>query len=208
MSPPATVPGTEGYADQAASLVGPYEALAFEEVHREELHLLPDSAARILDVGAGTGHDAAWLAARGHEVLAVELVAAFRAAAARLHPSPAIEWLEDALPDLERVHARGQAFDAILLTAVWMHLDEPQRRAGMGRLAALLAPAGVLVMSLRHGPVPAGRRMFEVSGEETIALARTRGLEPVLHARTASVQAANRAAGVTWTKLAFRRRDA
>jgi hypothetical protein len=28
---------------------------------------------------------------------------------------------------------------------------------------------GIVIMSLRHGPIPTGRRMFEVSAEETIA---------------------------------------
>jgi hypothetical protein len=85
-----------------------------------------------------------------------------------------------------------------------MHLDAPERRVAMRPLAALLAPGGVLVLSLRHGPVPAGRRMFEVSAEETIALAQACGLRPVLHLHEPSLQPANRAAGVTWTRLAFR----
>jgi hypothetical protein len=71
-------------------------------------------------------------------------------------------------------------------------------------VASLLAPGGVMVLSLRHGPVPAGRRMFAVSGEETVELARQQGLRPVLNTQTESLQPGNRAAGVTWTRLAFR----
>jgi hypothetical protein len=66
----------------------------------------------------------------------------------------------------------------MLLSAVWMHLDEGERAAGMSALAALLAPGGVAILSLRHGPVPPGRRMFEVSAEETLVLGRQHGLEP------------------------------
>ena len=47
--------------------------------------LLPQSGAVIMDVGAGSGRDAAWLASLGHEVLAVEPSAAMRAEAHRLH---------------------------------------------------------------------------------------------------------------------------
>ena len=80
---------------------------------------------------------------------------------------------------------------------------------GLGRitLASLLSHAGTLVMSLRHGPVPAGRRMFDVSGEETITIAGRYGLRPVLNVRCNSIQVANQALGVTWTRLAFRRSD-
>ena len=200
----AEVPGTQGYAAQAAELVRRYETLPFLDKHAAILHLLPAPPGRVLDVGAGTGADAAGLAARGHAVVAVEPTAALRSAAMALHPSPAIEWLDDALPGLATVRTRGQRFEAILLSAVWMHLDAPERRVAMRHLAALLAPGGVLVLSLRHGPVPAGRRMFDVSAEESIALAHACGLRPVLHAHEPSLQAANRAAGVTWTRLAFR----
>ena len=41
----------------------------------------------------------------------------------------------------------------------------------MVNVAALVGPLGLLVMTLRHGPVPSGRIMFAVSAEETIALA-------------------------------------
>lgn len=123
-----------------------------------------------------------------------------------LHPSPLIEWLDDALPELSLVLSRGEFFDTIMLSAVWMHLDESERRAGMAKLASLLACDGILVISLRHGPIPAGRRMFEVSGEETIALAGQHDLVPLLNVPTESIQAGNRLADVTWTKLVFQRR--
>jgi SAM-dependent methyltransferase len=119
------------------------------------------------------------------------------------HAHPAIAWLDDGLPDLAAVRARGETFDLILLSAVWMHLDLAQRRRAMPHVAALLAEGGMLILSLRHGPVPPGRRMFEVSADETIGLAQAEGLRPRLNEERGSIQAANRLAGVTWTLLAF-----
>jgi 2-polyprenyl-3-methyl-5-hydroxy-6-metoxy-1,4-benzoquinol methylase len=203
----ANIPGTQGYAEHAAALIPRYELISFVEHHAAELHLLPTAPSRILDIGAGTGVDAAWFAAQGHTVVAVEPTAEFLAAAMRLHPSPLIEWLDDALPKLDTVMGRGQRFDVVMLSAVWMHLDEAERCIAMPRVTSLLAPGGVMVLSLRHGPVPAGRRMFAVSGEETIALARQHGLGVVLNTHTESLQSGNRAAGVTWTRLAFRQAD-
>jgi hypothetical protein len=101
------------------------------------------------------------------------------------------------------LHSRGEEFDVVMLTAVFMHLDEEQRRRAMPNLAALMQEGGVLIMSLRHGPVPAGRRMFAVSAEETIELAQVQSLRPVLNVRTDSSEEINRLAGVTWTRLAF-----
>ena len=199
----AAIPGTEGYAEQAGELIARFESIPFELTHRAELRLLPAGPARVLDIGAGTGLAAAWFAERGDSVLAVEPVAAFRAAGIERHPHRAIEWLDDALPELAALLARRERFDVIVLSAVWMHLDAAQRQAALPRIAALLAPSGLLLLSLRHGPVPAGRRMFDVSADETIDLAQRLRLVTLLRLEVDSFGAGNRAAGVTWTRLAF-----
>jgi SAM-dependent methyltransferase len=197
------VSGTEGYAEEAAELFKLYESIPAADAHRAVLHLIPTAPSSILDIGSGTGRDAAWFAAMGHRVVAVEPTDAMRIPATTLHPSQRIEWLDDSLPDLALLCAREERFDLVMLSAVWMHLDAQQRRQAMPNLAALVRAGGVMIMKVRHGPVPAGRRMFEVLPEETIELARTQGLHPVLSVRTESSQEANRRAGVTWTNLAF-----
>jgi len=197
------VSGTEGYAEEAEELFKHYESFPAADAHRAVLHLIPTAPGSILDIGSGTGRDAAWFAAQGHRVVAVEPTDALRLPAMTLHPSPLIEWLNDSLPDLAVLQSRGESFDVVMLTAVWMHLDAQQRRRAMPNLAALVRDGGVMIMMIRHGPVPPGRRMFEVSAEETIELARMQDLHPVLNLRTESRQEANRVAGITWTNLAF-----
>ena len=114
-----------------------------------------------------------------------------------------IEWLDDSLPDLAVMRARGEEFDVVMLTAVWMHLDGLQRRRAMPNVAALVRNGGVMMMmSLRHRPVPPGRRMFEVSAEETIALAQPPGLCCILNREA---EPSLRQPGVTWMRLAFRK---
>jgi 2-polyprenyl-3-methyl-5-hydroxy-6-metoxy-1,4-benzoquinol methylase len=203
MAEPVT--GTEGYTEAAERLFERDADLPFAEVHRVVLHLIPQPGARILDIGAGTGRDAAVFAAMGHSVVAVEPTDALRTRAMAVRASPRIEWLNDALPALSLLRQRGETFDAVMLTAVWMHLDAKQRRDGMPVVASLVRDGGVAIMSLRHGPVPPRRRMFEVSAEETIALAQPYGLHPILKTRTESIQLLNRQAGVSWTRLAFRK---
>ena len=168
--------GTEGYAEEAEQLLGRYESITFEVAQGPVLHLIPAAPARILDIGVGTGRDAAALAARGHSVVAAEPTTALRLGGMALHPSPRIEWVDDSLPLLAVLRARGEAFDLAMLTAVWMHLDEEERRAAMPAVASLVRPGGTALMSLRHGPVPRGRRMFDVTAEETVRLAEAHRL--------------------------------
>jgi SAM-dependent methyltransferase len=197
--------GTRGYAEQADELAVRYEGIDFTTKHEAVLPLLPAAPASAIDIGAGTGRDAAWLAERGYRVVAVEPTEAMRSRGIALHPSPTIEWIDDSLPALRRLLALDRRFDLVMLTAVWMHLDADERRLAMPNVAALVGSRGLLVMTLRHGPVPSGRIMFAVSAEETIALAAADGLRLSLNVHAESSQAANRDAGVSWTQLAFRR---
>ena len=78
-----------------------------ERVEPERLHgwmvdLLPAAPAAALDVGSGSGRDAAWLSSRGYHVVAVEPSARMRAIARARHADPAIRWQ---LPAASRVYA-------------------------------------------------------------------------------------------------------
>lgn len=188
-------------ADYAAAatpaLIAGYDALPSERIYASVRDLLPREPARIADIGAGTGRDAAWLAGHGHRVLAVEPVQAFREAGAALH-GDRIEWLDDRLPALARLQTYAP-FDLVMLCAVWHHLDTAGRAWAMASLARVTAPGGRLILSLRHGPESSGT--FPAPPKETIDLARAEGLDLTRQAETESVHAESRASGVRWTWL-------
>ena len=60
-------------------LADSYEAVTPERLHGWLDGLLLDTGSLMLDVGAGSGRDAAWLAGLGHDVVAVEPSPALRA---------------------------------------------------------------------------------------------------------------------------------
>ena len=192
--------GTAGYEKDLDTLVRKLEAIPFEALHGEILPLFPPPPATILDVGAGSGRDAARFVTLGYDVTAVEPAVGLRERAQQLHPSPRITWIDDALPALGAVQG---TFEIVMLTAVWMHLAQDERERGMRRIAGLVKPGGLACLTLRHGPVPEGRRMFEVSGDDTIGLAKAAGLTPIVHLENQVAVSGN--PGVTWTRLAFRK---
>lgn len=193
----------DGYAADAEDLVARYEAISFDELYGHVAHHFPVRPGRVIDIGAGTGRDAARFAEMGHAVLAVEPVAGFRQAGQLLHPSARITWLDDSLPDLARVHARGGQFDLVLISGVWQHLDRHERDRAMPRLRELLSTGGVMIVSLRHGPGAPSRPCHPVSPDDTIASAVANGLRLTFRQEAESIQPQNRAAGVRWTWLAF-----
>jgi SAM-dependent methyltransferase len=196
----------EGYALHAQELIPQFEKLATPQVLAPVMELLPVRPGRVLDVGAGTGRDAAWLADRGHRVTAVEPVRELREAGAALHPSANISWMDDRLPALEGVRAIGETYDTILCIGVWQHVQPSRHQAAVAALAVLAAPRGRLILSLRHGPGSPHRRCYPVSPGDIISAAEAAGLGLRKRCSTPSIQQRNRDAGVTWTWLCLERR--
>ncbi len=153
-----------------------FEALGFEDIHKGALPFLPAAPGLMLDVGAGSGRDAAWFARLGWDVVAAEPADGMRAEAARLHESPRIRWVSDALPALSTVQILGLGFDLVWLSAVWMHVRPEDRARAMRKLAMSLKPGGRLVMTLRHGPAPEDRPMWPVDAHEVERLGLDVGL--------------------------------
>ncbi len=171
MNRDTVAPYNRGFREFSAS----FDSFRFEELHRGALPFLPAVPGLALDVGAGSGRDARWLAARGWEVVAVEPAVAMREQAAS-HPGSGVRWLDDRLPALAGVHRLGLAFDLVWLSGVWMHVPPEDRRRAMRKMATLLKPGGRLVMTLRHGPAAEDRPMWPVDAHEVERLGLDFGL--------------------------------
>lgn len=193
----------EGYAAAAtADFIAAYDGLSPEVIYEHVIDLFPSRDANVADIGAGTGRDAAWFAGKGHDVLAIEPVRELREAGQALHTAENMKWLDDRLPALGEVPPHS-SFDLVTLCAVWQHLSDEDRAIAMPRLASIAARSGVIIMSLRHGPGAIGRRVFPVSSDVTVEMARASGLRLIRRQDANSVQAANQAMSVSWTWLAF-----
>jgi SAM-dependent methyltransferase len=192
------------YDANAASAAARFEAHEAAALNGWLSGLLPKPPAVIMDVGAGSGRDAAWLASLGHELLAVEPSTTMRAEATRLHPEGNIRWLGDRLPDMAGPTRAGLSADAILLSAVWMHVRPTDRPRAFRKLVSLLRPSGLLAITLRDGPADFGRNMHPVSLPELERLAADHGLVVVRVHRQADLQGRP---DVSWTCVALRLPD-
>ncbi|GEA81166.1 bifunctional NAD(P)/FAD-dependent oxidoreductase/class I SAM-dependent methyltransferase [Cellulomonas uda] len=111
-------------------------------------HLTPGTA---LDLGAGEGRDAVWLAQRGWRVTAVDFAATAleRGARAAQQAGVDVRWVQAdlATPD-ERALDGGSTFD--LVTSHFLHLAPQARRGHVARAARLVAPGGTLLLVQHH----------------------------------------------------------
>ena len=163
------------YSDNVESLLEQYDTVAFESVHQDWLEHLP-KAGRVLDVGAGSGRDARYMAHGGLEVVAVEPCQKLSVKASKSDSGANIRWLADSLPLLQKTYDMNSPFDLILLSAVWMHLTYDERTVSMGRLAGLLSDNGILVITLRYGDFSDGRIAYPVDADEVVKLSKASGL--------------------------------
>lgn len=114
---------------------------------REASELSPGTA---LDAGCGEGADAIWLAARGWQVTALDVVAvaleraAAYAAAAGDEVAGRIEWVQ---ADLGSWEPGPRRFD--LVSAQYVHLPAGHRELWQ-RLAAAVSPGGWLLIAGHH----------------------------------------------------------
>jgi len=192
------------YEHNASTVANQYESVTFDQIHDWLISMLPDRPGVILDVGAGTGRDAAWLAAHGHEVVAVEPSAAMRAEGGRRHPDPRIRWIPDRLPGLDQTFRLGVCFDFILLSAVWMHVPPTDRGRAFRKLITLLKPGGFIAITLRNGRSEVGRAMYPVGRDELERLAREHGAFVELVANSPDRLNRN---DIGWTQILIRLPD-
>jgi thioredoxin reductase/SAM-dependent methyltransferase len=106
-------------------------------------------AGRALDVAAGEGGDAIWLAQRGWQVTAVDIS---RTALARAEAAAREAGVADRIT-FTQVDLRHEAPGAApydLVTAQYFHLPSAGRREFFARLADLVAPGGTLLVVGHH----------------------------------------------------------
>ena len=163
------------YDQHADKLAEQYESVGFEQVHQRWIHLLPEPGTA-LDVGAGSGRDAAWLTDKGWQVVAVEPSPAMQAEGRAAHPAASIYWINDQLPTLARVKQLYQGYRLILLAGVFMHLPTTDQEPALDTLIELLGPGGLLVISLRKGPCETERGNHPTDADALATRATAAGL--------------------------------
>ena len=87
------------YSQNAETLADNYNSVSVESVHKDWLEQLPQEG-MVLDVGAGSGRDARFMAAKGLNVVAVEPAEGIREVAQGYTVGKPVHWLNDSLPDL------------------------------------------------------------------------------------------------------------
>lgn len=105
-------------------------------------HLTPG---RALDLGAGEGRTALWLAEHGWQVTAVDFSdVALERGRRRVEEAGVAEAVEWVCEDLLDYSPKGRSFELVL--SMFVHLPAPDRRRLLAEAAATLAPGGMILV--------------------------------------------------------------
>ena len=152
------------YNCHAADYVALYEGADMSTLHRLLLRYLPPRC-RVLEIGCGSGRDAAFLLSHGYDVTATDASPSMLTLAAQHHPELTSRLHLLAFPtsttkpfDLAQgrqpnnsTTAPQALFNAILSFAMVMHLTDPELRECAAQWRDLIEDEGVLVISASTG---------------------------------------------------------
>ena len=164
------------YHNRAAEFTDKFLGFSIEQALGDLQRYLPVAPSEILDVGAGPGRDAIWLARQGHKVTAVEPAEGLRLSGQQKSAGLNVVWVDDRLPELAVVAARPVRFDFILLSAVWMFLPHDLRCPALQSLAGLLKPQGRIGMTVQTASAERQQLKFFTSAEDFSTLAGSASL--------------------------------
>ncbi len=134
------------YNENADKLAELYEIADMSEIHALLVRFL-SAKARILEIGCGSGRDAAFLVAKGYDVTAVEASAQMMEVAQHLYPELAgrITLASVPLRDSDRLFSRQ--FSAVVCIGTIIHVPDQYLFEFASQIRDLVVPDGILFLS-------------------------------------------------------------
>jgi SAM-dependent methyltransferase len=195
------------YDNHAGEASARYESADMSRLHAMLLRHLPQKGASVLELGCGSGRDAAFLQASGYDLTAVDASPGMVAEAARIHPELAGRLSCAAVPFPEDSPLLRRSFDAVFSNAMFMHIPDHDLPLVVEQVRRMMRPGGVAIISvsvdrggLADGRDRTGRLFRERQPDELRKVFERRGLSFV--AQSCSADSLDRPA-IRWITLVF-----
>jgi len=172
------------YDGNAVEVAKRYESVDASRIHSNLLDAFPPGS-RILEVGCGSGRDAAFLLSRGYEIVATDASPSMIAEAVRLHPELEGRLIWHGLPG--PLPFNDGSFDGAFTMALLMHLSREAIALSFREVARVIRPGGRLLFSIpdhRKDTIeserdPDGRLFTTLAPDDWSILARGNGFQPI-----------------------------
>jgi 2-polyprenyl-3-methyl-5-hydroxy-6-metoxy-1,4-benzoquinol methylase len=138
------------YDNSAEILVGRYESAQMTETRNLLLRHIP-CGKRVLEIGCGSGRDAAFLLSKGFQVVAIDPSNKMVAAALQRHPELQGHLFCSGMPLFDGNPLLNGVFDAALAIATIMHMTDSDLVKSASQLQDMISPDGLLMVSSSIG---------------------------------------------------------
>ena len=146
------IQSTIDYYDKTAQeLIPKYETAKMSLLYNILLENITP-AAKILDIGFGSGRDLSFLKDKGFEVWGADPSQKFVDHAKKRFNDISNHFFKTSLPNLNLPEELQHSFDTIILIAVWMHLPKSTYESSISSLNAFLKPYGKIILSYSITP--------------------------------------------------------
>ena len=136
------------YQQHAEELAQRYERAEVANLHQRLLHTFSPGA-QLLEIGCGSGREAAFLCAQGYEVQGIEPAPAMIDRALYLHPELEGRLFQGSIPDeLPAPIVQNEHYNGTYAVASLMHLSKEQLQPTFENLHRLLKQDGRLLFSV------------------------------------------------------------
>ncbi len=197
------------YSNNASGLAARYESADVSELQSKLLNNFKGKH-RLLELGCGSGRDAAFMMNHGFNVTGLDGSKEMIQSAIELHPELDGNLIAAAIP--EDLYKIKKTFDGIYSIATLMHLKKPQVLSAIKGLSTMLAPGGILFFSVsiarndinETGYDEKGRFFLLLSREEWISICRESGFKEIK--TNLSVDGLKRD-GVTWLTCVLKKEE-
>jgi SAM-dependent methyltransferase len=139
------------YNRNARACGAKYESADMSHLDHLLLRHLPEQGARVLELGCGSGREAAFLLQSGHDVRGIDASEGMIEEALRRHPELADRLSCAAVPLPEDTPLLDESFDAVISIALLMHVPDSDLFETVLQLKRVLKPAGVAFVSVSSG---------------------------------------------------------
>jgi 2-polyprenyl-3-methyl-5-hydroxy-6-metoxy-1,4-benzoquinol methylase len=134
------------YNENAEKLAELYETADMSEVHSLLLRFLPQRAS-VMEIGCGSGRDAAFLIANGYDVTAVEASAQMMEVAQRLHPELAGRITLASVPLRDSDSLLSRQFGAVVCIGTILHVPDQYLFEFASQRRDLVSQEGIFFLS-------------------------------------------------------------
>ncbi len=194
------------YDENAKGIAGRYEKIEFGDTQRRLLHVFAGRSA-VLELGCGSGRDAAFLLSSGLDITAVDGSQAMPARVETFHPELKARLCHAVLPG--RLPFADGVFSGVYSLALLMHLKRDDLGTVFEEVGRVLSRGGLLFFSVslerddtnREGFDGKGRRFTSLSASEWHELCVSSGFRRLEF--SASEDSAGRK-GVGWGNFLYR----